>query len=95
MISTWTSNLPTQREFLLTVIYLFQHGFGTHTWYLKRIPGSQYPLRNEYVGDFVNADRHGTGKFFFASGAMYDGEWVSNQKHGMVRFGSSVVTSGS
>ncbi|XP_066496979.1 radial spoke head 10 homolog B-like [Tiliqua scincoides] len=60
-----------------------QHGYGTHTWYLKRIPGSQYPLRNEYVGDFVQGDRHGHGKFFFASGAMYDGEWVFNKKHGM------------
>ncbi|XP_063171140.1 radial spoke head 10 homolog B2-like [Candoia aspera] len=59
-----------------------QHGSGTHTWYLKRIPGSQYPLRNEYMGDFVNGDRHGHGKFFFASGAMYDGEWVLNKKHG-------------
>uniref|UniRef100_A0A8D2KW10 Radial spoke head 10 homolog B n=1 Tax=Varanus komodoensis TaxID=61221 RepID=A0A8D2KW10_VARKO len=60
-----------------------QHGYGTHTWYLRRIPGSQYPLRNEYVGDFVYGDRHGSGKFFFASGAMYDGEWVYNKKHGM------------
>nr|XP_034987518.1 LOW QUALITY PROTEIN: radial spoke head 10 homolog B-like [Zootoca vivipara] len=60
-----------------------QHGYGTHTWYLKRIPGSQYPLRNEYVGDFVSGDRHGHGKFFFASGAMYDGQWVYNKKQGM------------
>nr|XP_020655180.1 radial spoke head 10 homolog B2-like isoform X1 [Pogona vitticeps]XP_020655181.1 radial spoke head 10 homolog B2-like isoform X1 [Pogona vitticeps] len=75
--------LTTNQEYTGKWVNGIQHGFGTHTWYLKRIPGSQYPLRNEYVGDFVNADRHGTGKFFFASGAMYDGEWVSNQKHGM------------
>ncbi|XP_028354984.1 radial spoke head 10 homolog B isoform X4 [Physeter macrocephalus] len=60
-----------------------QNGFGTHTWFLKRIPYSQYPLRNEYVGEFVNGYRHGRGKFYYASGAMYEGEWVANKKHGM------------
>nr|XP_014345348.1 PREDICTED: radial spoke head 10 homolog B isoform X2 [Latimeria chalumnae] len=59
-----------------------QHGYGTHTWFLKRIPGSQYPLRNEYVGEFVNGIRHGRGKFSYASGAVYDGEWDHNKKHG-------------
>ncbi|XP_077614705.1 radial spoke head 10 homolog B-like [Crocuta crocuta] len=62
-----------------------QNGFGTHTWFLKRIPNSQYPLRNEYIGEFVNGERHGHGKFYYASGAMYEGEWVSNKKHGMGR----------
>ncbi|XP_032122386.1 radial spoke head 10 homolog B isoform X7 [Sapajus apella] len=62
-----------------------QNGFGTHTWFLKRIPNSQYPLRNEYIGEFVNGYRHGHGKFYYASGAMYDGEWVFNKKHGMGR----------
>ncbi|KAM5213695.1 radial spoke head 10 homolog B isoform 2-T5 [Hipposideros larvatus] len=62
-----------------------QNGFGTHTWFLKRIPNSQYPLRNEYIGDFVNGYRHGNGKFYYASGAIYEGEWVSNKKHGMGR----------
>ncbi|XP_019368423.1 PREDICTED: radial spoke head 10 homolog B2-like [Gavialis gangeticus] len=63
-----------------------QHGFGTHTWFLKRIPGSQYPLRNEYIGNFVKGDRHGHGRFIYASGAMYDGEWICNKKHGFGRF---------
>nr|XP_054511461.1 radial spoke head 10 homolog B isoform X16 [Pan troglodytes] len=62
-----------------------QNGFGTHTWFLKRIRSSQYPLRNEYIGEFVNGYRHGRGKFYYASGATYDGEWVSNKKHGMGR----------
>ncbi|OBS60615.1 hypothetical protein A6R68_08243, partial [Neotoma lepida] len=59
-----------------------QNGFGTHTWFLKRIPNSQYPLRNEYIGAFVNGFRHGQGKFYYASGAMYEGDWVFNKKHG-------------
>ncbi|XP_076779742.1 radial spoke head 10 homolog B isoform X1 [Arvicanthis niloticus] len=62
-----------------------QNGFGTHTWFLKRIPNSQYPLRNEYIGEFVNGFRHGQGKFYYASGAMYEGEWVSNKKQGRGR----------
>ncbi|KAM7331638.1 hypothetical protein ACRRTK_008346 [Alexandromys fortis] len=62
-----------------------QNGFGTYTWFLKRIPNSQYPLRNEYIGAFVNGFRHGHGKFYYASGAMYEGEWVSNKKHGRGR----------
>ncbi|XP_076996689.1 radial spoke head 10 homolog B isoform X2 [Tamandua tetradactyla] len=62
-----------------------KNGFGTHTWFLKRIPKSQYPLRNEYIGEFVNGNRHGHGKFYYASGAMYEGEWVSNKKHGLGR----------
>ncbi|XP_060116930.1 radial spoke head 10 homolog B2-like [Heteronotia binoei] len=75
--------LTTNQEYTGQWVNGIQHGYGTHTWYLKRIPGSQYPLRNEYVGNFVNGDRHGHGKFFFASGATYDGEWVFNKKHGM------------
>nr|XP_030140869.3 radial spoke head 10 homolog B isoform X1 [Taeniopygia guttata]XP_030140872.3 radial spoke head 10 homolog B isoform X1 [Taeniopygia guttata]XP_030140873.3 radial spoke head 10 homolog B isoform X1 [Taeniopygia guttata]XP_030140875.3 radial spoke head 10 homolog B isoform X1 [Taeniopygia guttata]XP_041575114.1 radial spoke head 10 homolog B isoform X1 [Taeniopygia guttata]XP_041575115.1 radial spoke head 10 homolog B isoform X1 [Taeniopygia guttata]XP_041575116.1 radial spoke head 10 homol len=59
-----------------------QHGSGMHTWFLKKMELSQYPLRNEYVGDFVNGERHGHGTFLYADGAMYSGEWVHNKKHG-------------
>ncbi|XP_045676052.1 radial spoke head 10 homolog B-like isoform X3 [Phyllostomus hastatus] len=62
-----------------------QNGLGTHTWFLKRVPNSQYPLRNEYRGNFVNGYRHGYGTFYYASGATYEGEWVFNKKHGMGR----------
>ncbi|XP_039347195.1 radial spoke head 10 homolog B2-like isoform X5 [Mauremys reevesii] len=78
--------LTTNQEYTGQWVNGIQHGYGTHSWFLKRIPGSQYPLRNEYVGDFVNGDRHGRGRFFYASGAMYDGEWVCNKKHGIGRF---------
>ncbi|XP_066129458.1 radial spoke head 10 homolog B-like [Saccopteryx bilineata] len=63
-----------------------QNGIGTHTWFLKRVPNSQYPRRNEYRGNFVNGRRHGYGKFYYASGATYEGEWVDNKKHGMGRY---------
>ncbi|XP_048465587.1 LOW QUALITY PROTEIN: radial spoke head 10 homolog B [Rhincodon typus] len=63
-----------------------QHGFGTHTWFLKRVPGSQYPQRNQYVGEFVMGARQGQGKFFYANGAVYSGEWVANKKHGLGTF---------
>ena len=59
-----------------------QHGYGEHTWFLRRIKGSQYPLRNRYVGGWVNGLRHGRGIFYYANGAKYDGQWVNNMKHG-------------
>uniref|UniRef100_A0A5S6N0X5 G patch domain-containing protein 11 n=1 Tax=Xenopus tropicalis TaxID=8364 RepID=A0A5S6N0X5_XENTR len=63
-----------------------QNGSGTHTWFLRRIPGTQYSLRNEYVGNFVNGIRQGQGQFYYANGAMYDGEWKNNKKHGLGKF---------
>ncbi|XP_069501740.1 radial spoke head 10 homolog B isoform X2 [Ambystoma mexicanum] len=78
--------LTTNEEYTGTWVHGIQHGFGTHTWFLKRIPGSQYPLRNEYIGDFVDGARHGQGKFLYASGAIYEGEWNSNKKHGLGKF---------
>ncbi|XP_072170323.1 radial spoke head 10 homolog B-like isoform X2 [Diadema setosum] len=59
-----------------------QHGHGEHTWYLKRLPGSQYPLRNQYIGDFVYGKRHGYGVFLYANGAKYEGEWMHDKKSG-------------
>ncbi|XP_051877189.1 radial spoke head 10 homolog B [Pristis pectinata] len=63
-----------------------QHGFGTHTWFLKRVPGTQYPLRNQYIGQFVKGLRQGHGKFFYANGALYSGEWLASKKHGLGTF---------
>ncbi|KAG8558042.1 hypothetical protein GDO81_016833 [Engystomops pustulosus] len=63
-----------------------QNGLGTHTWFLKRVSGSQYSLRNEYIGIFVNGSRHGQGQYYYANGAMYDGQWKNNKKHGTGKF---------
>lgn len=61
-----------------------QHGVGQHLWMLRRVSGSQYPLRNMYDGDFVNGLRHGFGTFYYANGAKYEGGWKDNMKHGKV-----------
>uniref|UniRef100_A0A8C6J566 Uncharacterized protein n=1 Tax=Melopsittacus undulatus TaxID=13146 RepID=A0A8C6J566_MELUD len=74
--------LTVNQEYMGQWVHGIQHGYGIHIWFLKRMPASQYPLRNEYIGDFVNGKRHGHGKFIYASGAVYDGEWVCNKKHG-------------
>ncbi|XP_073399170.1 radial spoke head 10 homolog B isoform X1 [Dendrobates tinctorius] len=63
-----------------------QNGPGTHTWFLKRVAGSQYSLRNEYIGNFVSGARHGQGRYYYANGAMYDGQWRNNRKHGPGKF---------
>ena len=67
------------------IYYSFlQHGVGQHIWLLRRVRGSQYPLRNMYDGDFVNGLRHGYGSFYYANGAKYEGGWKNNMKHGKV-----------
>ncbi|XP_060605210.1 radial spoke head 10 homolog B-like isoform X2 [Ruditapes philippinarum] len=63
-----------------------QHGVGQHIWLLRRVHGSQYPLRNMYDGDFVNGLRHGYGTFYYANGAKYEGGWKNNMKHGKGKF---------
>ncbi|KAI2658560.1 hypothetical protein H4Q32_016654 [Labeo rohita] len=61
---------------------IFKDGKGTHTWFRKRVPYSQYPRMNEYTGEFAQGMRHGQGQFFYASGAVYCGEWKHDKKHG-------------
>ena len=61
-----------------------QHGIGQHIWFLRRVSGSQYPLRNMYDGEFERGLRSGLGTFYYANGARYEGEWKNNMKHGTV-----------
>ncbi|KAM8961004.1 radial spoke head 10 homolog B isoform 2-T2 [Pelodytes ibericus] len=78
--------LSSNQEYMGQWVNGIQNGHGTHTWFLKRVVGSQYSLRNEYVGKFANGERQGHGQFYYANGAMYDGEWKNNKKHGMGKF---------
>ena len=71
-------------ELIFLVIFTFQHGVGKHYWLLRRVHGSQYPLRNMFEGEFVNGLRHGFGTFYYANGAKYEGGWKNNMKHGKV-----------
>ena len=57
---------------------------GQHIWFLRRVAGSQYPLRNMYDGEFVKGLRHGNGTFYYANGARFEGLWENNMKHGKV-----------
>lgn len=70
-------------------------GKGTYTWiqttHLDGVPIDartasadtiERCLNNQYVGDFVNGHRHGSGRFFYSSGAVYNGDWVKDKKHG-------------
>ncbi len=61
-----------------------QHGQGQHIWFLHRVAGSQYPLRNTYDGEFTKGLRQGYGTFYYANGARYEGQWLANMKHGKV-----------
>lgn len=57
---------------------LCQHGRGTHIWILSQGSRLQCFLSNQYTGDFVQGQRHGRGTFYYASGAIYEGEWSNN-----------------
>ncbi|XP_029312603.1 LOW QUALITY PROTEIN: radial spoke head 10 homolog B [Cottoperca gobio] len=63
-----------------------QHGRGTHVWILRRADGSQYFQSNRYTGGFLQGHRHGQGSFYYACGAIYEGEWRKNEKHGKGKF---------
>lgn len=67
-------------------LLLRQHGQGTHVWNLRRKDGSQYSQSNRYTGEFAQGQRHGWGTFYYAGGAIYEGEWKNNKKHGQVCF---------
>lgn len=79
------------QEYPFTIIFFLQHGVGKHYWLLRRVHGSQYPLRNMFEGEFVNGLRHGFGTFYYANGAKYEGGWKNNMKHGKV---GSIATLG-
>ncbi|XP_069590333.1 radial spoke head 10 homolog B isoform X1 [Ranitomeya imitator] len=78
--------LSSNEEYMGQWEHGVQNGAGTHTWFLKRVAGSQYALRNEYIGNFVSGARHGQGRYYYANGAMYDGQWRNNKKHGPGKF---------
>ena len=56
------------------------HGSGTYTWAIKPMHMSQFPMSNQYRGDWFKGKRQGFGIFYYASGAIYKGEWNQNQK---------------
>lgn len=58
------------------------HGYGTYVWGLNALQRSQFPLKNQYEGEWVDGKRHGFGTYQYATGATYTGEWSDNKKHG-------------
>ena len=41
-----------------------------------------FKLGSKYEGYKLNGMRHGTGKFYYQDGGMYDGEWNENKMEG-------------
>ena len=78
--------LDRGEEYLGQWVMGVQNGNGKHIWYSKRVAVSQYPIRNEYEGSFLNGQRHGFGVFRYASGARYSGYWDKNVKSGKGEF---------
>lgn len=40
----------------------------------------EYPNKDKYVGEFRNGQKHGHGKYFFAEGTIFEGEWAHNMQ---------------
>ncbi|ORX81071.1 hypothetical protein BCR32DRAFT_204048 [Anaeromyces robustus] len=68
-IGFWKNNLP--------------NGKGIYLWNLDSPLNCQYPIHNQYEGDWDNGKKWGHGIFRYSSGAIYDGEWFDNMKHGI------------
>jgi len=68
-VGFWKNNLP--------------NGKGIYTWNIDSPLNCQYPLHNQYEGDWDNGKKWGHGIFRYSSGAIYDGEWFDNMKHGI------------
>ncbi|ORX53912.1 hypothetical protein BCR36DRAFT_284289 [Piromyces finnis] len=68
-VGFWKNNLP--------------NGKGIYTWNLDSPLNCQYPIHNQYEGDWDNGKKWGRGIFRYSSGAIYEGEWIDNMKHGI------------
>lgn len=47
---------------------------------MNAIHMSQYPMNNQYTGEWKEGKRDGFGTYQYASGALYKGEWKDNMK---------------
>ena len=64
-------------------------GHGEHVWLESRADcGSHIEIHrgNRFCGQWKAGLRHGTGTFYYASGARYSGEWVGGFKQGSGTF---------
>ena len=41
-----------------------------------------YNMGSKYIGNKLNGQRHGQGKFYYQDGGLYDGEWKQNKMNG-------------
>lgn len=39
-------------------------------------------MGSKYIGNKLNGQRHGQGKFYYQDGGLYDGEWKQNKMDG-------------
>lgn len=60
---------------------------GKRTGKCVYVFGEQSDFYGErYEGEVLNGKWHGKGKFFYASGDVYDGDWVNGQKTGSCNY---------
>ena len=53
-------------------------------------------MREKYLGEWNEGERHGQGTFFYANGSRYEGQWAMGAKdgHGVFTFEDGSVYEG-
>lgn len=59
------------------------HGEGKFIWIFDKADKSK---KEKYCGHYVFGKREGMGKYTFANGDVYQGEWFDNQPHGQGQY---------
>jgi hypothetical protein len=62
------------------------NGFGEYVTQICTTRGGArdvpFQTNNRYVGNFVDGLREGYGRYFYADGTVFEGQWKANLKHG-------------
>ena len=60
-----------------------QNGYGEMLWETDLVNSAQFPDKNHYIGEWRGGRRHGTGVMYYATGAVYSGNWTADKKEGI------------
>jgi len=60
------------------ILGIIPHGVGTYRWLYRGYPDAY----DEYVGEFRDGDRRGTGTYTYADGARFIGQWDQDARNG-------------
>ena len=78
--------VPRAEEYRGTWVNGVPDGRGEYTWWVTqprlKVRSAQVQCCNRYLGEYRGGLQHGYGRFFYASGAYYEGQWEDHRRHG-------------